>query len=543
MDGSPRRPSPFTWCRLPVRAYALLLCCAAYLGCTAHNLPDDLTAAGAALEQSAGTAAGEQVPVSPYARPPAQAWVADQSTPTAARNAPQAASDGAAMQAVLAELESLGTVDPATQTQLIADLRQTDPALWPLMLQTFRAGAAYKKREAETTPKVETSIATDARPTQPIAAKKPAADVRFTASSAPVADAAAQSMMQQVLAQNIGPQNVPMDALASLNGTQLAGRGGSAGGMQLPAQAILSAALSEAQRREAEGNNPPPPLETPVVQQVSATEPVATTPIAAAESVKALEASPKSDSISAVERPASATEEDWRLSLNSSIEALERLTTEPPGSAQEVTRHAWLRMLYLTAGRRDDALKPIPGIGPAEQDFWREQLYALAACLDTERQTDAAKRSAEARMHLAKADARLGESGTLAVRNLAFCTQVSSYGVYEKFEDYKFKANQPLILYAEVQNFKSEESSKGFHTALRSSYQILDGQGRRVAENDLALTEEYCRNHRRDYFLRYFLSVPERIYDGNYTLQLTIVDTLSQKIGTSTIEFTVGGDK
>ena len=146
-------------------------------------------------------------------------------------------------------------------------------------------------------------------------------------------------------------------------------------------------------------------------------------------------------------------------------------------------------------------------------------------------------------MHLAKADARLGESGTLAVRNLAFCTQVSSYGVYEKFEDYKFKANQPLILYAEVQNFKSEESSKGFHTALRSSYQILDGQGRRVAENDLALTEEYCRNHRRDYFLRYFLSVPERIYDGNYTLQLTIVDTLSQKIGTSTIEFTVGGDK
>jgi len=30
------------------------------------------------------------------------------------------------MQAVLAELESLGTVDAATQTQLIADLRQTD---------------------------------------------------------------------------------------------------------------------------------------------------------------------------------------------------------------------------------------------------------------------------------------------------------------------------------------------------------------------------------------------------------------------------------
>ncbi|MBA4019823.1 MAG: hypothetical protein C0483_21875 [Pirellula sp.] len=507
------------------------------MGCAAHNLPDDLAAAGAAIEQA---------PVSPYARGPAQAVASDQLASAPARQAsqpPQATSDGAAMQAVLAELESLGTVDPATQAQLIADLRQTDPALWPMMLQTFRAGAAYKKREADATSKAQTAAAADVRATPPTATKKPASDVRFATNNTPVADAAAQSMVQQALAQAMGPQNVPLDALASLNGTQLAGRGGSASGMQLPAQAILSAALSEAQRREAEGNNPPPPVDTPVVRQASAVEPLAKAPSAAVETAKSSEASPKPESLAVAERPASATEDDWRQSLASSIEALERLTTEPPGSAQEVTRHAWLRMLYLTAGRRDDALKPIPGIGPAEQDFWREQLYALAACLDTERQTDAAKRSAEARMHLAKADARLGESGTLAVRNLAFCTQVSSYGVYEKFEDYKFKPNQPLILYAEVQNFKSEESSKGFHTALRSSYQILDGQGRRVAENDLALTEEYCRNQRRDYFLRYFLSVPDRIYDGNYTLQLTIVDTLSQKIGTSTIEFTVGGDK
>ena len=140
---------------------------------------------------------------------------------------------------------------------------------------------------------------------------------------------------------------------------------------------------------------------------------------------------------------------------------------------------------------------------------------------------------------MAKATARLSEASTLTVKNLAFCTEVSSYGVYQKFKADEFKANQPLLLYAEVENYKSDETAKGFHTALRSSYQILDAQGRRVAENDLALTEEYCQNLRRDYFLRYFLSVPERIYAGKYTLQLTIVDTLSQKIGQSSIEFTV----
>ena len=81
--------------------------------------------------------------------------------------------------------------------------------------------------------------------------------------------------------------------------------------------------------------------------------------------------------------------------------------------------------------------------------------------------------------------------------------------------------------------------SAAVHTAIRSSYQILDAQGRRVTENDLAVTEEHCQNRRRDYFIRYYLSVPDRIYPGKYTLQLTIVDTLSQKIGQSTVDFTV----
>ena len=33
--------------------------------------------------------------------------------------------------------------------------------------------------------------------------------------------------------------------------------------------------------------------------------------------------------------------------------------------------------------------------------------------------------------------------------------------------------------------------------------------------------------------------MPKRIYGGTYTLQLTIEDTLSQKIGQSTLEFTI----
>ncbi|MGC3971228.1 MAG: hypothetical protein QM775_28975 [Pirellulales bacterium] len=495
-------------------------------------MPDDLTAPDLQTVGAGEPAPTAQAPLSPYARNGAQAWAGDGGANSQTGQAPQAAAvpvspyakaagPAGSLDGALAEVAAMTDVDAATKERLIADLRQTDPTLHPLLLQTFRAGAAYRTRSA-------------AGPRQPAPATN-----ALTAATAPTAatpaaanspqPAAPSSVVQAGFTQAATSQELPLDAIAAqLTGAQsgapqLVGRGG---GSQLPTQAILTAALAEAQRREAEQRQSVPPAEA----VASTTAP----PIAQDDAVK---------------KPAvakslpSAPTGDWRKNLDVTIAALEQETQEPPASAAEVSRHAWLRMLYLTAGRREDALKPIPGISAAEQDYWREQLYALAACLDTERQTDAAKRAAEARQHLAKADSRLGETGTLVVRSLAFCEEVSSYGVYKKFEDYKFKATQPLILYAEVQNFKSEESTKGYHTALRSSYQILDAQGRRVAENDLALTEEYCRNERRDYFLRYFLSVPERIYEGNYTLQLTIVDTLSQKIGTATIDFTIGEKK
>ena len=48
----------------------------------------------------------------------------------------------------------------------------------------------------------------------------------------------------------------------------------------------------------------------------------------------------------------------------------------------------YLQMLYLLAGRRDDALAPIPGAQPALQDFWSKQLYGLATWLDTDHTPD-----------------------------------------------------------------------------------------------------------------------------------------------------------
>jgi hypothetical protein len=225
--------------------------------------------------------------------------------------------------------------------------------------------------------------------------------------------------------------------------------------------------------------------------------------------------------------------------LSRTIAALEKEVQDAPQSASAAKAQLQLRMLYLAAGRRNDALRALPGLPANEQDFWSDEVFGLATYLDSDRTSDTGRRATEATLHLSKAASRLAELGSLSVRNMAFCTEVNSFGTYTAFAQNEFKPGQHVLLYVEVENFKSEESPKGFHTAMRSSYQIFDAQGRRVADQELPLTEEHCQNRRRDYFIRYFLTVPARAYDGKHTLQLTIEDTLGRKIGQSSIDFTV----
>jgi hypothetical protein len=195
-------------------------------------------------------------------------------------------------------------------------------------------------------------------------------------------------------------------------------------------------------------------------------------------------------------------------------------------------------MLYLLAGRRDDALKPIPSASPSIQDFWAKEIFGLAAWLDSERTEDPARRAAQAKAHLSEAIARLGEFAPLLVRNLALVTSIQSYGNYKKFPEYKFAPGQEVLLYAEVENFSSKPTPKGYETSLRFGYQIFDSRGQRVAEHEFT-AKEYCLNMRRDFFIGYDFHIPTRIYDGQHTLQLTVEDLQSQKIGQSSIEFTV----
>ena len=156
-----------------------------------------------------------------------------------------------------------------------------------------------------------------------------------------------------------------------------------------------------------------------------------------------------------------------------------------------------------------------------------------------EQSPDAAGRAVEAKTALAEALGRLAESAPLVVRSLAFCTEVQSYGCAKRFEKYEFQPNQEVLLYAELENFGTERTPKGCHTSLRSNYQVVDSRGRPIEDHAFAATEEYCQNVRRDYFIGYHLRMPKRIEPGKYSLQLSVEDLKSKKVGQASIEFDV----
>ena len=383
--------------------------------------------------------------------------------------------DPQAVDALVAEVARSEGLDAVARERLSQDLLEADPSLWPLMVQCFRATLAYRRQvEQRGEGRASGPPAEQTSLRPPPPGEPPATEARLPAA----------------------PDSKSAPALSA------AGRSS-------------ENRVAGEDRARAVTAEPAPP--TRPGGESSAARP-------ADRVVPAGYNAPGG--------------EDWRERLSATIAALESEVRQVPRAQAEVDLQSRLRMLYLIAGRREDALRPIPSAA-AVQEFWSHELYGLATWLDSDRISETARRAGEAKIELAAAADRLSEVAHLAIRNLTFVTKVQSYGDLKPFEKYEFAPDQEVLLYAEVENFKSEETPQGFYTALGGKYLIFNNRGERVDFKDLKTTEDYCRNLRRDFFLGYYLRIPRQLYPGKYTLQLTIEDRKSQKIAQSSIDFAV----
>jgi hypothetical protein len=134
----------------------------------------------------------------------------------------------------------------------------------------------------------------------------------------------------------------------------------------------------------------------------------------------------------------------------------------------------------------------------------------------------------------------LQEQADLQIRNVSFCRQIQYFGNYERFPRDEFRPGQEVLLYAEIDNFKSEPTADGqYRTLLRSTLELLSPSGELRKVIDFPATEDLCRNYRRDYFHNYQFVIPERLPLGPHTLKLTVFDELSGKMTSYSVNFVV----
>ena len=226
-----------------------------------------------------------------------------------------------------------------------------------------------------------------------------------------------------------------------------------------------------------------------------------------------------------------------------------RLRKAEPIEISQLTRNEQqLRLLYAAAQRPDDAARVIESLSESENEGYQHLMFAVSTWLAADEARRGPLRNARVLRSLRDSTSALAPASKLDLRNLAFCEHVESFGWYSQFSRNEFLPKQQVILYVEVDNFVAQEKGPhSFETELQGRYQIFDARGQIVAERQLPLDREVCRNYRRDYFLAYPIYIPENLTMGRYRLELTIEDLKAgkdyqgRKFGEGMIEFVVRG--
>ncbi len=228
-------------------------------------------------------------------------------------------------------------------------------------------------------------------------------------------------------------------------------------------------------------------------------------------------------------------------SANQAIEELEKQLRETTYTDESMRRsqEIKLRMLYVVQRRLEDALRPIEHLSVNENAFIAHEMQALFEATNPDAMPVKSRHWSLVMNSQREATNHLAAASNLEVRSLAFCTEVERYGVVTKFAKNQFQADQEVLLYCEIDNVSAEKIRNGFETQLQGSYEILDGQGSKVADQLLPMEPELCQNHRRDYFIVYKIYMPQQIATGSYQLRLTIEDMKAHKWGQSQVDFQI----
>lgn len=201
-----------------------------------------------------------------------------------------------------------------------------------------------------------------------------------------------------------------------------------------------------------------------------------------------------------------------------------------------------LRLLYLIAGRDEEALQPIEGLSQTEQAVWRQILWALVNYSDRAHGLSEGERAGEAIRALDEARRLLMRQAPLEIRNLTFCTRIRGFGNLDAvpLDNFHPKPGQMVLLYCELDGFTTERTAEGkYRTVVRQQLELFTSRGDSVASWDFGEVEDICSSPRRDFYFFSRFTLPERLLPGRYVLKVRMTDCLGRKTAEETLAFRV----
>ena len=259
------------------------------------------------------------------------------------------------------------------------------------------------------------------------------------------------------------------------------------------------------------------------------------------------QAHPTPPAIGTIDQPGSDASM-WNMQLTQLISLAEAeaarlpVGTTPEQKRNYIAKHVYLRMLYLMGDQQVRAMAAIEGIDSTDQEFWQQMFWAMSNYFDEKGMPDPSDRASQTIAQLTTAIDRLQAKARLELRNVSFSHKIDGFGNFQRFDRDEFKAGQPVLVYAELRNFKSEPNPQGlFRTLIKSRIEIYKAgpNGGLVFTQDFPATEDLSSSLRHDYYHSYMLRLPETLTLGPHILKLTLEDQLSNKLASYSLRFAV----
>ncbi len=229
----------------------------------------------------------------------------------------------------------------------------------------------------------------------------------------------------------------------------------------------------------------------------------------------------------------------WKSRLDQAIElADERLgRMKTPTDSGRVN----LRLLKALRGQMEQ-VENAPGsvqFSENESQYWQHQLEAITAMLqtpagDNQAVTDYLRHQTahETLEHLRNAVAELESIASLKVTSGQFCTEVSGFGQYRTFPSTSFSPGQKMLIYCEVENYKTVENQSAtggdFRTRLRGSFAIYDSNGKVAQQAEFPSVDDVARKRRRDFYMYLPVTLAD-LPQGQYVLHAMVEDIYGNK--------------